>query len=44
MKKPRIFNTGSHLGRPSKIKELSFFANKDKVILPKLKKQSRNDK
>lgn len=43
MKKHRIYNTGMHLGRPGKIKELSFFANKDKVILPKLKQQSRKD-
>jgi len=44
MKKARIFNTGIHLGRPSKIKQLNFLSRKDNIILPKLKQQSRKDK
>jgi len=44
MKKPRIFNTGMHLGKPSRIKQLSFLSRKDSIILPKLKQQSRKDK
>jgi len=43
MKKHKIFNTGSRLGRPGRVKELDFLSRKDKVILPKLNKQSRKD-
>ncbi len=44
MKKHKIINTGVHLGKPTKIRQMGFIANQKKIVTPMVHRQSRKDK